>query len=412
MTGIVFRLLVILTAFAVGAWAQERVVDDNGKFVEWKWPEVKLNAEEHKLLAGRSDTPKMAIDYYLALPAKYFRNVENSVERRVTFIERETLSDQYLHAEYWIPSVDAGGFRVTIRLFDNEDGEPLIAVRHGGGNKRLLENDKAKPGELIWVTLGRPNFYRFREGKWVPVDGGILPGVTIEQVLDRYRNHYKAHLKQPTQTKYIALGYELPRTGTTVRVTGRENFMNPLKKYVWATFAFDGKKFVPRPAIEGHASIEFSKSRYQFTVAEAAAGIAIEYTVAVSEELSGILPIPGGSAGMGITLAQPDGTPEKPGRLVPFETLTGNGQRYGMFDTGLPPPREERAIVLKSGIQRYTFKWDGRNWNGGSDTSRPKGDSFPPGDYVLNVSCAGLAVTEDGTVRFRVENEVVVKLVE
>ena len=213
----------------------------------WEWLPVKLDEAERRLLAKRSNPPKTAMDYYLLLPEKYFRNIENSLERRVAFIVQESLSDQYLHAGYTIPSTDAGAFWVTIRIFEM-GREPLIAIRHRGGNQLLykIKDERSwKPGELIWISLGRPDFLRYREGKWIPVDAEVLPGITKDFVLDRYRNHYRGHRNYPTQKKWISLGYALPQTGGVVQVTGRENFMSPLEKYIWAQFTFDGDRFLP-----------------------------------------------------------------------------------------------------------------------------------------------------------------------
>lgn len=224
----------------------------------WAWLPVTLDEEEGELLAKRSDPPRTAMDYYLLLPGKYFRNVENSVERRVAFIDRDSLSDQYLHAEYTIPRTDAGAFRVSIRLFE-KDGEPLIAIRHRGGNQllhKVKDERKVNPGELIWISLGRPDFWQYRKGKWIPVDSTILPGITKAFVIDRYRTHHKGHLQHPTQKKWISLGYDLPQTGQLVQVTGRENFMSPLERYVWAEFTFDGARFVPTTNSEQDAALK------------------------------------------------------------------------------------------------------------------------------------------------------------
>jgi hypothetical protein len=76
------------------------------------------------------------------------------------------------------------------------------------------------------------------------VDDKILPGIEKDFVIDRYRNHYKAHLNHPNQQKNIWLEYELPPTGGVMRVKGRENFMDPSETYIWKTFRFDGKRFV------------------------------------------------------------------------------------------------------------------------------------------------------------------------
>ena len=241
---------VILAVFLNGPAFADKVgygrhVTPAGPGEGWGWLPVKLDEAERGLLAKRSDPPKTAMDYYLLLPEEYFRNVENSLERRVAFIDQESLSDQYLHAGYTIPSTDAGAFWVTIRIFEM-GGEPLIAIRHRGGNQllhKIKDERNRKPGELIWIRLGRPDFLRYRDGRWIPVDAKILPGITKDFVLDRYRNHYKGHLNNPTQRKWISLGYALPQTGGVIQVTGRENFMSPLENYIWAEFTFDGGRF-------------------------------------------------------------------------------------------------------------------------------------------------------------------------
>ena len=242
-------LLLLQDASLADEERAERHVSFSDAGKGYVWNPVTLNEGERELYSKRSIKPKTALDYYLLLPKKYFRNVENSLERRVTFIDRRSLSDQYLHAAYTIPSIDAGAFRVTIRIFEKGE-EPLIAVRHRGGNQLLykIEDERRdwKPGELIWISLGRPDFLRYREGKWIQVGERILPGISKDYVLNKYRNHFKAHLKHPTQKKWISLGYSLPQSGGLIQVTGRENFMTPLEKHVWAEFIFDGDQFVPK----------------------------------------------------------------------------------------------------------------------------------------------------------------------
>jgi hypothetical protein len=159
-------------------------------------------------------------------------------------------------------------------------------------------------------------------------------------------------------------------------------------------------------------SIVFSAPRYRFTLEQAAKGIAIEYEVVVARDLAGILPLPQGSAGLGISAAEIEAGKEKAGVFIPFEALGGDGQRYGLYDVGLPPPRPVPPATIRKGRYRHTFAWDGRNWSGPSDTSTPKGAPFPAGTYTLEVSCIGLSVREDGQPRFHVANRVEVTLTE
>ena len=165
-----------------------------------------------------------------------------------------------------------------------------------------------------------------------------------------------------------------------------------------------------RQSVEAAISIVFSQPGYSYTVAQAAEGIAIEYEIVIDRDLTGVVPLPQGSAGEGITVAQADGREERIANLLPFESLTGNAQSYGLFDTGLPAPRKAFPATIKSGRYRHLFKWNGRNWNGGSDTDRPQGDPFPAGTYKLEVSCAGVVVDAEVRSGFRVVNEVEVML--
>jgi hypothetical protein len=108
---------------------------------------LKLDPAQRKLLAARSETPRTAADYYFLLPATNFSNVENSTERRATFVNQESLTKQYLHAGHWF-ECDGGGFEVTIRVFDAADG-PLVAILSSTYPREILvDNKQARPGEL------------------------------------------------------------------------------------------------------------------------------------------------------------------------------------------------------------------------------------------------------------------------
>ena len=80
---------------------------------------------------------------------------------------------------------------------------------------------------------------------------------------------------------------------------------------------------------------------------------------------------------------------------MPFETITGDGQSYGLHDVGLGQP-DLRPRRIKQGTYPYSFVWNGRNWGGPSDTSMPKGEPFPPGTYTLQVRVNGETETPDG----------------
>ncbi|MGI9244220.1 MAG: hypothetical protein ACR2RV_25705 [Verrucomicrobiales bacterium] len=233
---------------------------------DWEWLPVTLTDAESELLSRRSDPPKTALDFYLNLSGGYFgRNIHHETERRITFIDRETLSDRYLHASYTIPSVDAGSFSITIRLFGDKH-DPLIAISHLKSTRRLFAAKENNPKGLWSIQLNKPAFWRYRGGAFaeggamIRVTDSILPELPVERILDRYRNHYKAHLNHPTQKKSIYLTYELPQDGKIVQVTGGENFMRSRKETVWAEFVYDGELFVPSTPSEQDAALTNPRS--------------------------------------------------------------------------------------------------------------------------------------------------------
>ncbi len=209
-------------------------------------PPLKLDPAHRAILASRSDPPRTAADYYFALPASYFSNVENSPERRTTFIDKSSLTGRYLRAEHWF-ECDGGGFEVTIRVFDTPDGH-LIGISSSTYEPRTLyATEQRGPGVLESITLARPRFWSFRGGHWQRLDDAILPMLDAQRVIDRYRNYYRGHLNEPSQGKFISLDCELPAGGMTVKVTGRENFMDPFESYLWAQYEFNGSHFEEVP---------------------------------------------------------------------------------------------------------------------------------------------------------------------
>jgi hypothetical protein len=126
--------------------------------------------------------------------------------------------------------------------------------------------------------------------------------------------------------------------------------------------------------------IEFTSSRCSWSVAEARAGLQIDYQVHIDQELSGVVPLP--HSPTHCDLPGPSG-------LIVFEDLHGDGQRYCVCDQGLCADPPEDPIQLHKGVYEQTFKWRGKNWLGPSDTLNPEGEPFPAGRYTLTVSTVG-----------------------
>ncbi len=153
--------------------------------------------------------------------------------------------------------------------------------------------------------------------------------------------------------------------------------------------------------IEDVIHIEFPQKEYVFTTAEAAKGIKIEYRIIVDEDLPKIIPLPHGPS---------SATPAGPGGLYPLERIAGNGQSYALLDYGLGPPPQDVIKPVKKGTYTHTFKWDGRNWGGPSDTGQPKGPPFPAGTYMLTITVHGKMMTDNGKVPYQISKSVKVVL--
>lgn len=152
-------------------------------------------------------------------------------------------------------------------------------------------------------------------------------------------------------------------------------------------------------------TLEVDSTDCTFTLAEAAAGIVIDYRLEIEDTLEGVATAEYGSANCVVEV------PEE-GLLV-SEILEGNGQHYCVCDVGLCPPWELVPRTLPAGSFPLTFDWDGRNWNGPSDYGEPKGDPFPAGVYTLELRGIGeYDEPGSGTRAFEIMTTVDITLVE
>lgn len=126
-------------------------------------------------------------------------------------------------------------------------------------------------------------------------------------------------------------------------------------------------------------SVEFLATDCTFTLAEAAAGIQIDYQIVVASNVPNVHPVPQstGCNGAGSSL------------LFVFENLGSDDQNYCLCDLGKCPTPDPDPVTIPQGAYPASFLWDGRNWSGPSDFDAPKGPAFPPGDYTLAVTSKG-----------------------
>jgi hypothetical protein len=143
-------------------------------------------------------------------------------------------------------------------------------------------------------------------------------------------------------------------------------------------------------AIPG-ASLDLSKTPCNFSISASKDGFALPYTVTVTESV--MLRDFGNS---GKCQAAPG---HIYGGISPWERVDGNEQTWCLCDTGMcfsAPPVPFVATV--PGKYDVGFGWDGKNWQGPSDTSSPIGAAFPPGQYLFRVKVAGQQQKSDGSV--------------
>ncbi len=126
--------------------------------------------------------------------------------------------------------------------------------------------------------------------------------------------------------------------------------------------------------------IDVDGSTCNFTLQQAMQGITFHYNVVVDADVSGVTP-QRQDAGRCQT-AHESG-------LFLGEKILGGSQNYCVCDTGLCAPQTIGPVTLKAGSYPGTFSWDGRNWNGPSDTGNPKGAAFPAGAYTFKVHAGG-----------------------
>jgi hypothetical protein len=128
--------------------------------------------------------------------------------------------------------------------------------------------------------------------------------------------------------------------------------------------------------------LTFPNATCQFTLAEAASGVTIPYAITVDAALPGVYSKPLDFGQCNVV---------EPGKLSPMASIEGNGQKFGIFDTGdCGFPTDTQTGTLSAGTTAGALEWHGLNWYGPSDTGEVEKDPFPPGIYTVKVRAAGV----------------------
>lgn len=141
-------------------------------------------------------------------------------------------------------------------------------------------------------------------------------------------------------------------------------------------------------------------TKCSFTLAEAKAGLSFPWELTIEEEHS-VIPEPQDAGHCA--------TPAEHGLITFGEVSDGFENTWCLCDEG-ECGEEPKPTTLVPGEYSGTIAWDGVNWTGPSDTETPKGEPFPAGEYIVEVSATG-TVGEGPAVRhFRVEAELPITL--
>ncbi len=150
--------------------------------------------------------------------------------------------------------------------------------------------------------------------------------------------------------------------------------------------AGDGGCVVTESSTLPHVRLVVSPAACSISTSDPAPTLVIRYQLVVDQPVPGFVPGAPYPAGQEVA------------NLVVDEQIAGQGQRYCLCDQGLSPSRCPLPdggfaftgpcgpITLPAGTFARSFSWNGRNWNGPSDTNNPYGPPFPVGDYLFTVS--------------------------
>jgi len=230
MSRFVNTILAFVAAFAVAACASRAPHRDayvGGCVHNHELPPLQLTPEHQRLLASVSPTPKTALDYYMLLPKSYFSIMPDSRERRVTYIDAKTLSDDYLHATRSF-ECDGGGFEVTLKLYRTPT-RTFVALK-SGHTETIFDDGKPHEGEPS-VSIERPSLWRYSDGGWIRQPAESIPKISARRVLTKYHRDWDADRQYTDQEKYIWIDYVLSPATSDIVLMGRENFQPDVYEY-------------------------------------------------------------------------------------------------------------------------------------------------------------------------------------
>lgn len=177
-------------------------------------------------VAAQKKTPRTVEDFYLLLPAKYVQPLAATKDRR-KLIKTLDVANGYLYLSGETAMNDWEGW-AEIALFKKTGGDYVVGV---------------VDGECATMCYSGVEFLEYKNGKWTEITNRILPKISDEIVLKRYRELFPDSGEYDRENPPY-LNYALPRRGTTVVVNlneaGADN--TPLFELIWTGAKFELKK--------------------------------------------------------------------------------------------------------------------------------------------------------------------------
>ena len=135
--------------------------------------------------------------------------------------------------------------------------------------------------------------------------------------------------------------------------------------------------------------IAFRGTGERWTLAEAAAGVSVDYAVIIDTAYGEVVPVPQDAGSCGVP---------GPSGLIVFGVITGgDSQQYCLCDEGRCGGTND-PVKLTVGSYADSYGWRGRNWFGPSDFGNPEGEPFPAGTYTLKLRAIGQSGGKSFTV--------------
>lgn len=176
--------------------------------------------------SAQKKTPRTVEDFYLLLPAKYIQPLAAMKDRR-KLIKTQDIANGYLYLSGEKAAAGWEGW-AEIALFKKTNGEYVVGV---------------VDGDCATMCYSGVEFLEYKNGKWTEVTSRVLPEISDEMILSRYKKLF------PGDTEYEQgnppyTNYELPRKGTTIRLNANEggDGNTLLYELVWTGAKFDLKR--------------------------------------------------------------------------------------------------------------------------------------------------------------------------